>query len=62
VLECPLAWVFAQMQSIHRRNGVELAAPDGGELDLIAELMEEKMQRTPQPRRRAAASSASMHH
>ena len=41
-LECPLAWAFAQLQSIHRRNGVELAAPDGSEMELIAELEEGK--------------------
>lgn len=51
MLECPLAWVFTQMQSIHRRNGVELAAPDGSELDLIAELDALKARKTKRNRR-----------
>jgi hypothetical protein len=57
--EWPLAWAFAQMQSIHRRHGVELAGPDGSELDLIAELVAEKMSKTKQPVRRRHRSHAS---
>ena len=41
----PLAKAFVFLQCIHRRAGVQLAAPDSAEKDLIAELEAERKER-----------------